>query len=79
MLIKKKKKEKRKEKRENLLTSGSCRSGEPQSAKKRKRKDRQILGPCQKTKNKAVEPEGDGDTSCNWYTWKCLQRFGKRE
>ena len=24
-----------------------------------------------------IEHEGDGDTSCNWYTWNNLQRLGK--
>ena len=28
---------------------------------------RQVLGHCQRTK-KAMEPEGDGDTNCDWYT-----------
>ena len=35
---------------------------------KRKRKERQVLEPCQRTK-KVVERVGDGDTNCNWSTW----------
>ena len=31
---------------------------------KRKRKDKQILGPCQRDE-KTVEHEGDGDTNCS--------------
>ena len=44
--------------------------------KREKRKERQVLGPCQKTK-KAVEHEGDVDTSCNWHTWDGPQRLVK--
>ena len=33
-----------------------------------KRKDRQILGPCQRTK-KAVEPKSLGNTNRSWCTW----------
>ena len=31
----------------------------------KKRNDRQILGPCLRTK-KAAEHEDDNDTNCNW-------------
>ena len=52
-----------------------CRSSEPQSETERKRKDWQILGPCQRTKN-VVEREGNDDTKCS--CWDGLQRFGKK-
>ena len=42
MLIKKEKKD--------LLSSGLCCPGGPQSENERKRKDQQILGPCQTAK-----------------------------
>ena len=47
---------------------------------KRKRIDRQILGPFKRTKIKAVECEGgsDGDTSCSWRTWNSPQSLEKR-
>ena len=38
----------------------------------KKRKDRQILGPCQK---KAMEQEDNGDSSCCWSTWNGPQRL----
>ena len=38
--------------------------------------DRQILEPCQRTK-KVVEYEGDGDTKCNWRTWKDPEKLEK--
>ena len=34
----------------------------------RKQKQRQVLGPCQRTDN-AEEHESDGDISCNWRDW----------
>ena len=39
-----------------MESSGFCCSDRPQSKNERKRKNRQVLGPCQKTK-KAVEHE----------------------
>ena len=39
-----------------------------QNENQRKRKERQELWSCQRTK-KAVEDEGDGDANCNWHTW----------
>ena len=36
---------------------------------KEKRKGRQVLRPCQ-TNKKAMEQEADGNTNCNWWTWK---------
>ena len=32
---------------------------------KEKRKERQVLRPCQRTLKKAMEYEGDGNTNCN--------------
>ena len=49
----------------------------PVKIKKKKRKKRQLLRPCQRTE-KAVEHETDGDTNCNWCTWNGPQRIGKR-
>ena len=40
----------KKKKRENLPTSGLCRPGGPQSKNQRKRKEREVLRPCQRTK-----------------------------
>ena len=42
----------------------------------RKQKEIQVVGPCQRTK-KAVEHQGDGDTSCIWRAWNGTQRLGK--
>ena len=47
------------------------------SENQRKRKERQVLGLCERTK-KVVEREGDGITNYNWRTWNGPQRFGKR-
>ena len=52
------------EKKENLPYSGLCRLGEPQSENQRKQKERQVLGPCQRTE-KAVEHVSNGDTNWN--------------
>ena len=57
------------------LSREFCCSGGPPSKNKRKWKDRQILGPCQRTEI-AVEPEGDGNTSYVCYTRIGPQRFG---
>ena len=54
-----------KKKNKHLLSNGFCRSGSPQIENKRKRKERQILGPCQRTK-KTVEHEGDDDSNYRW-------------
>ena len=44
----------------------ACRMVDFASGKnQRKRKERQVLGPCSRTK-KSVEYEGVGDTNCNW-------------
>ena len=50
--------------------------GGPQSENKRKRKDRQVLGPCQRTE-KVVELEGKGDTNCSWRAWNWAQKVEK--
>ena len=42
----------------------------------KKQKDGQILGSCQRAEE-AIEPEGDGDTTCIWCTWNSPQRPGK--
>ena len=46
------------------------------SKNERKRKDRQILGPCQRTE-KTVEHEGEGRADCDWDLWNNPQRVGK--
>ena len=58
----------------NLLSRWILYPGRQQSENKRKQKDRQILGPCQRTK-KTVKC--DSDTSCSWCTWNSSQRLGK--
>ena len=40
-------------------------------------KNKQILGPCQRTK-KNVEHKADGDTNCSWYTRNYSQMLGKK-
>ena len=39
-------------KKENLTNSGLCRPGRSLGENQRKRKERQLLGPCQRTKKK---------------------------
>ena len=65
---------KKKKKRENLPNSELCRPRRPLSENQRKRKGRQLLRPCQRTKS-AMEHEGDGDTNCYRYTWNDTQRL----
>ena len=43
---------------------------------KRKRKERKVLRPCQRTKN-AMEDEGVGNTNSNWCARNVPQRLGK--
>ena len=45
--------------------------------KKRKRKYRQVIEPCQITGKKTLEHEGDGDTNCSGWTRNGPQRLGK--
>ena len=47
MIVKKKKKKKKKE---NLPNIGLCRPSGPQNENQRKGKERQVLGPCRRTK-----------------------------
>ena len=48
---------------------------EPQSKKlKKKRKERHVVGPCQRTK-KAMEYDNDSDANCKWCA---LERSQKR-
>ena len=44
---------------------------------KKKQKDRQLLGYCQKAK-KAVEHESDGNTNCSWFTLNGPQSSEKK-
>ena len=62
---KKRKKEKRKK---NVLNSRLCRPSGQQSKIERKRKESQVLRPCQRT-YKAMEHEVDGDTDYNLSAW----------
>ena len=48
----------------------------PQTNEKVPQKERQLLGPCQKTK-KAVEHESNDDTNYNWRAWNGSQRLQK--
>ena len=64
---------KRKDKKGNLLNSGLCRSGGPQSKKSKKT----TKETCSWT-FKAIEHEGDSDTNCNRCPRNDLQRLGKR-
>ena len=66
------KKKKKKEKKENLSSTRFCwpagsAKSHTQSENQRKRKEGQILRPCQRSKN--VEHESNGDTNCNWRDW----------
>ena len=51
--------------------------GRPQSENQRKQKERQVFGPCERTK-KPMEHEGDGGAICHWCSWNNPQRLGKR-
>ena len=55
-----------------MLSTWLCHSSEIPSENKRKRKDRQVLEPCQRTKK---EHEREGNTNCSWWTWKGSQRL----
>ena len=59
-----------------MISSNYFYFGGPQCKKQRKRKKRQVCGPCQRTK-KAVKHESNGDTNCNWHTWNGPQKFGE--
>ena len=63
-----KKKNLKKKEKVNQPYRGLCRPVGPQRENQRKRKMRQVLTPCQRTK-KAMEHENNGDTSCNWHAW----------
>ena len=60
--------------KKNLPSSRFCYSGWPQCKNKRKWKDKQILGPCQRTKKKAKGHEGGSNMNCNWSTSKGLKK-----
>ena len=61
----------------NLLNSRLYQPGEPQNETHRKRKERQVLRPCQRTK-KVMEHESDGDINYNWCARNGPQCFSKR-
>ena len=58
----------------NLLSSEFCRPSEQQSENQIKRKKRQVLRPCQRTKK---AKEHDDDDSCNWRVWNGSLRLRK--
>ena len=60
----------------NLLSCGFCRPGGSMSGNQRKRKQKKVLGPSQRT-NKVVEDENDDDTSCNCRSWNSPQKLGE--
>ena len=60
----------------NLLSCVFCCSCGPQSENKRKWKEKQILGPCQRTE-KTMEDEGNSDTTCCWCTWNIPKDLGE--
>ena len=64
-------------KKENLHNSGLFHPGRQQSENQRKRKEKQVLRPCQRTK-KVMEHKNDSDTIYNWYTQDGPQRLCKR-
>ena len=55
-----------------------CHSSKLQSESKSKQKDKQILGPFQRTK-KAIEHEADSNTNCSWCAWNGHQRLEKKD
>ena len=67
-------KKENKKKKTNLPNSGLYRPDEPLGENQRKRKERQILGLCQKAK-KAIEQEGDGDTNNECCTRNAPYKF----
>ena len=62
--------------KKNLPSCELCHLGEQQKENQRKRKERQLLGPCQRTKNDR-EHESDGDINYNYWDWSDPQRLGK--
>ena len=57
------------------MNIGLCRPGGSQIENQRKRKERQVLRPCKRTKT-VMEHGGDGDTDCIWCTWNDPQLLG---
>ena len=64
-------------KKERLPSSVICCSSGLESANQRKRNERQILGPCQRTK-KNGEHKDDDDNSYNWCTCYGPKRLGRK-
>ena len=63
----------KKKKNDRVKNGELCR---PADHRKKKKRTQRILRSCQRTK-KAMEHEGDGDTTCNWCTSNKPQRLGK--
>ena len=56
-----------------MSSIGFCGSSGSQSQNKRKEKDRQVFGSCQRAE-KVVEHEGDSDANCSWCSWNGSSR-----
>ena len=63
-------------KKQNLLNCRPCHPGGPQHDNQRRRKERQVLRFCHRTE-KAIEHEGDCNTSCNWCAFNDPHRLCK--
>ena len=61
-------------KKENLPYTEIFRISTRQGENQRKKNERQILWPCQRTK-KAVKHKIDTGTNCNWHVWNDPQKF----
>ena len=60
------------------MNSGLCRPGKPQSKTERKRKERKLPRPRQRTKQ-TMKHEGDCDTNCNQCAQYSHQRIDRRD
>ena len=52
-----------------------CPSGSSREKERMWKKERQVLGPCQRTKN-SVKQQGDSDTNWDWPALNCPRSFG---
>ena len=68
----------KKKKKKKPVESGFCDPAGPLSENQRKRKERQVLRPRQRTK-RVEDHEGDHNTNLNWCTWNGLQKLKKLE
>ena len=63
--------------KDNLPSNGFYRSSGSHRENKRKRKDKQILRPCQRTKE-TVEHKDDSNAICRSCAWDASQRLEKK-